>query len=454
MTIFNQALTQAPVLDGQDDMDAEKPVTDLAQEMLRRMVKFGWIEEFQDPSSRRRAYRLTGMGRRFAAPFVHMKEEIITNTQHTRSTEAHLQNFIHGLHNNRIQVDDLMIATKLSQDIVTDFNDLIDELHQERRRLTSSINKEIQEARKAGEAFLDYMQRRLVPEFNTRFRTDSVELYRGRILELLDTLRELPNQQKAEIETRLRRFYPYLYKPPKRPSIFVWALERIERQLNSACDIKLPELREEADRFIRRAQILIKHLVTIAFGEQEQDSIFSIAARLRELHRDDIVTVLDQSTLEQKVVESGQNVHGLSLLSELEISLIDPGKVTPPQLRNRAAIDNRIETEVPMTPNQKRARYISHKLAEAFAVDEKLLSQVAIKALAGGDQVRASEIMIEDVESLLAVLHVPVLGSVGSSQKLFRVTRVGRRFENRFFTSDDYLLSYLGMLPTEEAYYD
>ena len=106
-----------------------------------------------DSGSMQTAYRFTAAGRQFAAPFAQRSSEIITNTQHTRSTLSHLQSFVTRLQAETLSVGDLMIAAKLSGEIIGDFNEIIEEIVEQRRALIASVNREIEAAKQAGDNF-------------------------------------------------------------------------------------------------------------------------------------------------------------------------------------------------------------------------------------------------------------------------------------------------------------
>jgi hypothetical protein len=106
-------------------------------------------EAYMDSGTMMTAYRFTASGRQFAAPFAQRHSEIITNTQHTRSTLSHLQSFMTKLRTEAISVGDLMIAAKLSGEIIGDFNEIIEEIVEQRRALIASVNRKIQAAKQA-----------------------------------------------------------------------------------------------------------------------------------------------------------------------------------------------------------------------------------------------------------------------------------------------------------------
>jgi hypothetical protein len=429
--IFVAGIRAAPTLeDDNTQVSAESGMSDpdRAAWMLKKLTDAGWIEAYMDSGTMMTAYRFTASGRQFAAPFAQRHSEIITNTQHTRSTLSHLQSFITKLRTEAISVGDLMIAAKLSGEIISDFNEIIEEIVEQRRALIASVNRKIQAAKQAGDNFFEFMEKRFIPDMFVRFSRDSVERYRNEILDLLDEIRGQSDGAKAAIEKELRLYYPHLLKPG-RPSILVWVLDLIEQRLTAACDVKIPELRSQTENFIRRARVLINHLASLAFGEIDTDSVFSLIKRLSGLEAADVQAVLDDAR---------------SRPARVAIGLVNPGKVKLPGRRAPRQIHTLLEKEAHVRPEEQRQAYIRQELAMAFRIDSASIKDFVIDQLLGGHKVRASNFIIHDAATLLGAIHAPMVGSAGTGKPLFRVTPVNEAIENNYFTSHDFIIEYLG----------
>jgi hypothetical protein len=428
--IFVSSVRSAPALD--DDTpgatEAKMSLQDRAAWMLKKLTDAGWIEAYLDSGTMQTAYRFTAQGRQFAAPFAQRHSEIITNTQHTRSTLSHLQSFVTKMQAEAISVGDLMIAAKLSGEIISDFNEIIEAIVEQRRALIASVNREIQAAKQAGDNFFEFMEKRFIPDMFVRFNRDSVERYRNEILDLLDTIRGQSDAIKAAIEKELRIYYPHLLKAD-RPSILIWVLDLIEQRLTAACEVKIPELRAQTENFIRRARVLINHLASLAFGEIDTDSVFSLIKRLSTFEAADVRAILEDER---------------SRPARIAISLVNPGKVKLSGKREPRQIHTLLEQEPRVHPEEQRLAYIRQELALAFRIDTASIKGFVIKQLLGGHKVRASNFIIHDAASLLGAIHAPMVGSAGSSGPLFRVTPVDGTVENDYFTSHDFIIEYLG----------
>ena len=428
--IFASSIRSAPALDDETPVSAEAKMSfqDRAVWMLKKLTNAGWIEAYMDSGNMQTAYRFTAHGRQFAAPFAQRHSEIITNTQHTRSTLSHLQSFVTKLHAEVISVGDLMIAAKLSGEIIGDFNEIIEEIVEQRRALIASVNREIQAAKQAGDNFFEFMEKRFVPDMSVRFSRDSVERYRNEILDLLDAIRSKSDDTKAAIEKELRIYYPHLLKAD-RPSILIWVLDLIEQRLTAACEVKIPELRAQTENFIRRARVLINHLASLAFGEIDTDSVFSLVKRLSGLEEADVWAILEDER---------------SRPARIAIGMVNPGKVKLPGKRVKRHIRTLLEKDAHARPEAQRQAYIRQELALAFRIDSASINDFVIKQLLGGRKVRASNFCIHDAASLLGAIHAPMVGSAGAAKPLFSVTPVDEVIENDYFTSHDFTIEYLG----------
>ncbi|MBU0992119.1 MAG: hypothetical protein KJ737_06460 [Proteobacteria bacterium] len=429
--IFAESIRETPILDDEDEMtpDTGMPIQERSFWMLRRLKEAGWIEEYMDSGKMQTAYRFTSSGRQFAVPFAQNHSEIITNTQHTRSTLSHLQSFQTHLNNGVISVSDLMIATKLSGEIISDFNEIIEDIVDERRELISSIDREIRVAKEAGDNFFEFMEKRIIPDISVRFSQDSVERYKNDILDHLDAIRARPNEIKAGIEQHLRTLYPSLLRPD-RPSILVWALNIIEQRLIAACDVKMPELRAQTDNFIRRAQVLINHLASLAFGETDALSVFSLVKKLSNLDTDDIFKVLSDKR---------------SRLSRLSLELVNPEKVKLPKERLKRHIETALFEPSETTPDEQRRAVIRQELASAFRVDGASVSDFVIDQLDKFESIEASKFIVNDVSSLLGAIHAPMIGSDGiRSSDGFTISPAEGRVETDYYSGNNFKISYKG----------
>lgn len=424
--IFSDSIRTAPVMAGSENGE-EKAMScqERAGWMLRRLKEAGWIEQYMDSGKMQTAYRFTARGRRFAAPFAQYQSEIITNTQHTRSTLSHLKSFLNLVRQGVVSVGDLMIATKLSGEIISDFNEIIEDIVEQRRKLVLTIHREIQAAKALGDDFFEFMEKRIVPDISVRFSQDSVERYKTEILNLIDEIRKLPDGLKAQIEAQLRSRYPSLHRP-ERPSILIWALTLVEQRVSAACDVKMPELRAQTESFIRRAHLLINHLAVVAFGETESASVFSLVKRLSDLSADAVDAVLADR----------QSRH-----PRLRVAMLNPEKVVPPQGRKRREIVTELAQVAQTTAEERRIAAIRQRLADAFQINQASVNDYVVAQLADGNRIDAASLQVDDVSSLLGALHAPMIGSAsGGLDDRFRIVPVDGRVENAFFNGSNFYI--------------
>jgi len=420
----NEDATAILLRESNESIDPAK----MARDTYSKLKRCGWLEEYMDPGMMETAVRFSASGRQFAQPFAQQHNEIITNTQHTRSTLSHLRTFIDRVENrNEISAADLMIATKQAFEIIADFNDLIEALVEKRRELMASVNREIQEAKHAGESFFEFMEKRFMPDIRFRFSADSVERYRHEILDAIDKIRSLKKEAQIATEKELRQAHPTLLTA-ERPVLLTWALDQIEHHVSMACDVKLPELRAETENFVRRAQALITHIASLSLGESDSESIFSIAARLAELNNVDTKAVFE---------------HPKARFSKLEVGLYNPGKIQAPLFSKKELMDTAFDEVVTMDPEARRQAYIRTHLERVFAVESAKISDYVVKQLAGGHRIKASQLPITDAGSLLSAIHAPQLASVsGGEQARFRIIAC-EPVDNDYFHGDGFELEYI-----------
>lgn len=429
-TILAGALRRSPVLDGSGEEEARvdaMSISDRAAWMRRRLEDTGWIERYTDPGTMRVGFRFTPRGRQFAAPFAQQAMETITMTQHTRSTLTHLQSFASKARSGEVSIVDLMIAVRLSSEIIGDFNQIIEEVTERKRRFAESVTRELEHAREMGESFFEYMDSRFLPDMTIRFNEDSVERFRGAILDATDAILALPEATKAEAERRLREYYPWLHKPQERPAILLWAIDRIRRHINRACEAKMPELRRETNTLVRRAEALLRHLASVTYESGDA----SIGQRIAQLSR------------ERKSVVARVLTDPRSGIPPLRVALINPERVRLKRRKARQRIETRLEMPGQPSPEAALAKRIREELAQVFRVDASAIGQNVVAALAGGFRIRASELPVTDVRSMLTVLHAMELGGVHRRETRFRVTPTLGRIENEYFERGDFLIEYL-----------
>lgn len=424
---FTVALRDAVALDPEGVREEGVSVAmsrqDRASAMLRELRDCGWIEKYSDPGSMRNAYRFTPRGRQFAALFAQDADDIITSTQNTRSTLAHLRTFTEGAQQGRISIPDLMIAAKLSSDIVGDFNDIIEEVTERKRRFAETVTHTAEQARAAGLDFFEYMGNRFVPEIEVRFNEDSVERYRSEIKGYIERVWTLRDDTKRDIERKLRAYYPMLLREG-REVLLAWVLNRIEKHIDRACDAKLPELRRETRTLVRRADALMRHLGAITF-ETEDMSVGQYVASLSRLPDEAVTRVLDDPR---------------SSVLLMRVALIDPQTVAIRPRATRSPVGNRMAPSEAPTREAMLDRDLRQELARIFRVDIESISEFVVEQLAGGRSIRLSEMQISDVPSLLSALHAGQVAGSSARGRRFRIRPIDATVANEYFETRDYVI--------------
>lgn len=202
LTIFQSAISRTALLDRDPDVDASEEADDnlsipeRAAQVLKKLMECGWIIDYMDSVTMRKSYQLTPTGRRFCAPFVRDFDELLPQTKNTRTTLSLLNNFYNSVLADAPNPQDLLFAVQSSSKVVIDLNSLIEELDDKKRYLIKVVNKDLEDAKQAGDDIMGYVRDRLVPELRTRIKTDSIERYKTEILSIVDRLHALPKEKR------------------------------------------------------------------------------------------------------------------------------------------------------------------------------------------------------------------------------------------------------------------
>ncbi len=441
--IFAGAIRDAPELDGEEVGQRFETDRQKATWMFNRLRDCGWIEQYQDSGRMTIAFRMSGVGRRFAAALAANSQDIITKTENTRSTLTHLQNQLTQI--DRLtgesppergliapDVEDLMIAAKYSANVVNDFNDAISEIANHRRELIQALNKEMEEAKAAGANFIEFMTERFMPDISARFNHDSIELYRNEILERVNDLRELPARVKLGIEQQLRVRHGYIRKEQGCDSILNWALERIERHVDAACEVKLPELRHELNSFISRAKHHFDYLGRIHFQTGHSDSIFNIVQGFRALEAQRVDTILYTSAMGE----------------QLCIGLIDPAKVKPEFRLRKPKEQTLLLEQGEISEADLRDALLRKAIHKLFYFETNAIKAFVHQQLASSRRIKLNQLQIVDTKSLVYTLNAMSLANVTvtdpQGKPLFKATHLSEQVETEFYTGPNIELEYVG----------
>lgn len=417
LEVFQEAITQAPVLDASEDDKALPTRSDREQAtwMLNLLLEYGWLERQVDEVTLTSTYAFSRVGRLFTQPMHEIDGgRFRTRHRNTRNTCNALRSFL-----DKHEAYDLLDAYEYSERIVSDFSDVIAELEDRKRQLVRDVEAQ-QLVQRASEEFFEFMEKRFMPDLAMRFSEDSVVKYRDELDALLRKARAQRRDVKAVVERELRRLAPELAVDDKRP-IYLQILDQIESRLHSAADIMLPALRNALHGFTRRADILLRQL---SFSEASQHALLDAFERLAP-----------QTAQQQDACFAAASVY----MASLEVGFVDPDQLRLYNTDRRRVVNTDVEAAVADDPHTRRLLFIEQALERAFTVNNRQLYDYVVSALAGGHEIRTASLPMRDARELLYAAHVIEIGAAGGADRGYRfeIQDTGRRLRNDYYEGMD-----------------
>ncbi len=417
LEVFQEAITQTPVLDDSED-DKSLPVRNEREQagwMLNLLLEYGWLEKHADEHTLTSTYSFSRIGRLFTQPMHELGGgRFRTRHRNTRNTLNALRSFL-----EKKQADDLLDAYEHSERIVADFTDDIAELEERKRELLRDVEAQ-QIVQRASDEFFDFMEKRFMPDLALRFSEDSVVKYRNELTDLLYRARRLRREVKTQAERELRRLAPSLASD-KHQSLFLYILDQIDSRVHSAAEIMLPALRRSLEGFTRRADILLRQLNFSAASRHELLDCMRELAQLSDAEQDALLT------------RAGER------MASLQVGFADPDALRLHSATRKRVVNNAVQAAVADDGQARRRLFIEQALERAFAVNNRQIYDYLVTALATGHEIRTGALPMRDARELLYAAHAIEIGSASWSNYEFRfeVLPTGRRIANDYFLAQD-----------------
>ena len=399
LDIFSEALERAPLLEGDDeDQGRFKSPREQAGWILNSLVEHGWLERQVDQATFQSTYPFSRTGRLFTQPLVEADgRSLRTRHRNTRNTLNALSAFA-----ERGEVYDLLDAFEYSERIIADFTDIIAELEERKRQLVREVEAQ-QLVQQASDQFFDFMERRFLPDVAIRLSADSVEKHRDHIQQVLQRIRAMPSEWKANAERELRRVAPDLLVEPG-SSVLWYLLDSIELRLRNASEIMLPALRRTLQSFTKRADIIIRQLSYLQ--TQKHNDIVGLCHTLRGL---------DQTEFDARLAAAGE------AMASIRLELVDPQQVRLRERQLRRLVHSEMHDPGDLDPETQRELAIQQLLEQAFQINASGLRNYLRSALGAGRRIDSRDLPVENAADLLALSHIISLGSADHAASGFRV---------------------------------
>lgn len=421
---FQEAITRTPLLDDAPDQISERTPSrnqrEQASWILNLLIDNGWLLRQHDEVTLTSRYAFSREGRLFTQPMVEADlQRFRTRHRNTRNTRNALKSFV----DSGDELHDLLDAFEYSERIISDFTDVIAELDERKRALVKEVEARLL-IRHASEEFFDFMEKRFMPDLSVRLSADSVEKYRDEIQALTQQARLKPRAFKAETERELRRTAPELVAQEEQ-SLYLKILDTIDRRIQSASEIMLPELRNALHGFTRRADIIIRQLSHA--GHQQHNMTLTACNALKSQ------TEQEQTHL---LAEMGQAIGPLS------VAIDDP---THLELRNRPqklTVDGQIEELLKMDDLSRRALFVQQSLEQAFNFTGVSQRDFIVRTMLDTGEIKSHQLdaaVQQDARELLMCAHAIEVGSANrtSSEYQFNVRYSGEDASSHYFTRSD-----------------
>lgn len=382
-----------------------------ASELLRKLKEHGWLEDYRDPIDLKPTLKLSRAGKAFSETFANLDDSRAnTRQRNMRSARKALAAFLATQ-----DADELLDAHEFASRVVQDLQDDIEYF----RLLIQSLTREALAQKVAWGEFNEFIEKRFAREYAVRLVADSAERHRGQIVEVLDEVRTLPTENRAQVDGHLLQRAAWLEREVQGRSPMLWLADRIESMVEAACGLKLPMLRSEMNNYVRRFTSLLRQALSLDYGAES--ALGRTMGWLKDRPAHDRDVLLDA-------------LAGRLATSEIRL----PGGVLRWAMRDREAghaelaplaVDDASRLEAAM----RRAE------AEAFAFSDQDVLAGLLHHLRDGP-VTLDALPVGTAEEAVRVLHAVGAARSTEGRRFMRARKTADRVENDFFAADNYEL--------------
>lgn len=383
-----------------------------ANEVIRRLRDHGWIEPFEDPSTRREVFRFTRPGKNAAQWLLEQDSPALRMTQrNVRNTKNSL-----AAYRDNGDAYDLFMALDHSRRITLDLADDVAEIHEKRRAIVAESVHEI-----ALLTYVQYMSGKFAPVTAVKMRADNVYRHEEEIRKLISEIKQ--RAEEMDLERGARVFRP---QPEYVGSIVLQTLDEILSNLRDAMDTKMRELADAVSEYTDRTSFLALQASVIASAGSASafNRIVEVVSALSSKKQDAVLGAMAMRL----------EPYRLALLDESIVRL----RKGSPRARVSAVQDIREPTR-----QERLEAYLRLAEDKAFAIPVKRVRErlESIIEKTGRDEVLLSEIEVETYDDLLLLTHaMEAAASPEFGSRRLIAEAVGTRRKNRAVSFDDYAI--------------
>jgi hypothetical protein len=396
--------------------DASKPVSadderTYASELLRKLKEHGWLEDYRDPIDLRPTLKLSRAGKAFSETFANLDDSRTkTRQRNMRSARKALAAFL-----TSYDADELLDAHEFASRVVQDLQDDVEYF----RQLIQSLTREALAQKVAWGEFNEFIEKRFAREYAVRLVADSAERHRGQIVEILDQVRALDGELRAQADGHLLQRAPWLEAEVQGRSPLLWLADRIENMVEAACSLKLPMLRSEMNNYVRRFTSLLRQALSLDYGAES--ALGRTMAWLKGRGSEEHDQLLD-------------TLAGRLATSEARL----PGGVMRWTTRDREAVRSD-QAPLVVDDDSRLDAALRRAEAEAFAFSDQDVLQGLLPYLQRGP-VTLDQIPVATAADAVRVLHAVGAARSAEGRRLMRARKTADPVQNAYFQADNYLL--------------
>ncbi len=384
----------------------------LANALIRDLVRDGWLESFGDRAGLVAAYRFTRAGKLFAEALWSL------DRVRARSRQRNVRGCRNALEAALRNVDayDLVDAYDYAEKVISDLSEGVEYFQELVRRLMAEASQT------PWDSFMEFLSR-FETDFKKQMTADNVERHRQSIREAIDRLRALEDDRFNRLSRQLEEIAPWAQAATTRETALEWLLSRTEEMVEAACTIKHPELLKAMNTYMRRAATIVQQAMLLRQGLARHAYSQAIAR----------VAETTGEAQDRLLLRIGQH------LAPAEVRLLDPVtfKIRSTAQRRRALA---VIIRPKVTRESRLAAFLHRAEAEAFSLSaEDVLGRLRRELHLRGKPYRLSHLTFQSADDVLAAMQA--VESIRNTRNAsLRVSKLPNKLITPFYTGCDYLI--------------
>jgi hemerythrin-like domain-containing protein len=262
------------------------------------------------------------------------------------------------------------------------------------------------------------------PDLAIRLSADCIVRHHNQIRDIIEKIKSWTPQNLERTEASLK---PLVSEQEHQSSVPITyqLLDQIERYLESAEKVKMPELRDALESYVGRTTLIIKQATAMLAGLKEEQ----LAKALQTL------ATLSSEQQNKQLAVIGQHFGNMS------VRLVDPNTIRFRQRKQRE-ISTEIQATLPPTPEERLKAALVEAEENAFTISLDEIRQEIFKQMGDESEMRVSHLNVKDAATFLAISHAIEVGSISLEKEKPRlsVKPTQEYFHNGYLKAKDYII--------------